>query len=122
MKLKITSILGALAVVLGAFGAHSLVDILTEAELVSYKTGVLYHLVHAVYLMGLVALKEHVTIKWPFYLAFLGITMFSGSIYLLALDRVMGIDLGFLWPTTPLGGLLLIASWLSLFKVAKTSN
>lgn len=122
MKLKLASILGALAIVLGAFGAHALVDVLTEAELASYKTGVLYHLVHAVYLIGLVALSKRLDIKWPYYLAFIGVIMFSGSIYLLALDRTMGVDLGFLWPVTPFGGLLLIVSWLWLFKVAKTSN
>lgn len=122
MKLKLVSILGALAIILGAFGAHSLVKVLTEAELASFKTGVLYHLVHAVYLIGLVVLSKSLDTKWPYYLAFGGVVLFSGSIYLLALDRVMGVDFGFLWPITPLGGLLLITSWLWLFKVAKTSN
>ena len=122
MKLKLTSLLGASAIIFGAFGAHALAEILTENELASFKTGVLYHLVHAVYLLGLLALGKKANINLPFYLAFIGVLLFSGSIYLLALDNTMGADLGFLWPITPLGGLLLIASWLSLFKVVETSN
>ena len=122
MKLKLTSVLGASAIALGAFGAHALAEILTETELASYKTGVFYHLVHAVYLLGLIALSKKTNIKWPFYLGFVGVFLFSGSIYLLALDRVLSINLGFLWPLTPLGGLLLIVSWFSLFKVLETSN
>jgi len=122
MKLKLTSILGAAAIILGAFGAHALSETLTETELASYKTGVLYHLVHSVYLLGLIVLGKNSNINLTFYLAFSGILLFSGSIYSLALDSVFGLDLSFLWPITPLGGLLLIASWLSLFNVDITSN
>jgi len=122
MKLKLTSILGATAIILGAFGAHALSETLTETELASYKTGVLYHLVHSVYLSGLIVLRKNSNINLTFYLAFSGILLFSGSIYSLALDSVFGLDLSFLWPITPLGGLLLIASWLSLFNVDITSN
>lgn len=122
MKLKLTSVLGASAIILGAFGAHALTDLLSKSELSSFKTGVFYHLTHAVYLLGLVILEKNMNVKWPFYLAFTGILFFSGSIYLLSLDHLLGLDLSFLWPVTPIGGLLLVSSWLSLFNLKKTSN
>jgi uncharacterized membrane protein YgdD (TMEM256/DUF423 family) len=72
MKLKLTSILGATAIILGAFGAHALSETLTETELASYKTGVLYHLVHSVYLLGLIVLGNPTTLRhdgtWRAYL------------------------------------------------------
>ncbi len=122
MRLKLTGFLGASAIILGAFGAHALAEILTETELASYKTGVQYHLIHAVYLLVLVTLSKKRSVKLAFYLAFGGVLLFSGSIYLLALDRIIGIDLDWLWPVTPIGGILLIGSWIFLFMGAETSN
>lgn len=122
MKLKITAFLGAIAVIFGAFGAHALTEQLSLDELNSYKTGVQYHLIHALFLLGLSLNASKFNVKWPFYLTVIGILCFSGSIYLLALDRLMGLDLGFLWPVTPLGGLLLILAWISIVSINKSGN
>ena len=113
-KLIIISLFGATAVALGALGAHALKEILEPTELESYQTAVRYHLFHTLYLFILVALSKQLRTGLPFWLAFIGILFFSGSIYMLVLDREMGINLGFLGPVTPIGGLLLIASWISL--------
>jgi uncharacterized membrane protein YgdD (TMEM256/DUF423 family) len=111
--LKITAILGALAVALGAFGAHVLEDLLTRTGRVeTWKTAAAYHLVHSVVLLVLVHLPNWRPLPWAFLAA--GITIFSGSLYLLCLT-----DTGWLGAITPIGGLLLIAGWGSLIFPAK---
>jgi uncharacterized membrane protein YgdD (TMEM256/DUF423 family) len=111
--LKITAILGALAVALGAFGAHGLEDLLTRTGRVeTWKTAAAYHLVHSVVLLVLVHLPNWRPLPWAFLAA--GITIFSGSLYLLCLT-----DTGWLGAITPIGGLLLIAGWGSLIFPAK---
>jgi uncharacterized membrane protein YgdD (TMEM256/DUF423 family) len=85
--------------------------------LASFKTGVLYHLVHTFVFFGLVALKPSLTnrtiniLKWQFSL---GIVFFSWSIYLLATKSLHGMPVLFLGPVTPIGGLILISGWLHL--------
>lgn len=99
-------------IVLGAFGAHALQKQLTIEELDSFQTGVQYQLYHGLALLVLGFNFDK--IKRPSFLCWgiaLGTVLFSGSIYLLALDALMGIKLRFLWPVTPLGGILLIVSW-----------
>lgn len=111
MKNRI-ALLGATAVALGALGAHSLKGVLEPSSLESYKVAVLYHLIHTLALLALASTDyKRVTVNlWT-----TGILLFSGSIYALALDELLGVSLSFLGPITPLGGLLLIAGWLSLF-------
>jgi uncharacterized membrane protein YgdD (TMEM256/DUF423 family) len=106
--LKITAVLGALAVGLGAFGAHGLEDLLTRTGRVeTWKTAASYHLVHSVVLLVLVHLPSWRPLPWSLLAA--GITIFSGSLYLLCLT-----DTGWLGAITPVGGLLLIAGWVAL--------
>ena len=113
-KLLIVSIIGASAVAFGALGAHALKSILTETELQSFHTAVRYQIMHALFLLLLIGFEEKIRIKVPFTLALLGIILFSGSIYLLVLDEYFGLNLKFLGPITPIGGMLLITSWLTL--------
>lgn len=120
-EIYILSITGALAVGLGAFGSHGLKSILTETQLHTYQTGISYHFYHVLAMMG-VLIWWNVTgnnaLKISFYLFFSGIIMFSGSLYLLSTADAT--DLGInqiLGPVTPIGGLLFILGWLSLFRI-----
>lgn len=109
--------LAALGVVLGAFAAHVLEKQLTSDELSSFQTGVRYQIYHALALLILVVLPLNKTsLTARFFIG--GTVLFSGSIYLLTLDRLMGVDLSFLGWVTPIGGLALITAWLLLIKIA----
>lgn len=115
----IASILAALGVIIGAFGAHALKPVMTPTQLQSYETGVKYHLIHSVALLG-IAIIFHLTqnkgFKWAAYLMSLGIILFSFSIYLLALKQLFGIShWSFLGPITPIGGTLIIIAWVLVF-------
>lgn len=105
--------LGAVGVLLGAFGAHGLRDRLPVEMLSIWQTAVQYHLWHALALVGVALLLAHAPgsrwlagAGWAFVA---GILLFSGSLYLLAVTGVRGLG-----AVTPVGGLLLIAGWLSL--------
>ena len=114
MWIKIAAIAGATGVVLGAFGAHGLERTLSPERLEVWTTAVEYHLLHAVALLAL-ALFERATgapIRWPASGFTAGIALFSGSLYLLALDGPR-----WLGPITPLGGLCFIAGWLALVRL-----
>lgn len=113
----VAAIMGAVAIILGAFGAHGLKEVLSETELVTFETGVRYQMYHALFLLfvgttGLIAEKTKKTILW---LVVIGVLFFSGSIYLLATTSVTLINAKFLGPVTPLGGLLMILGWVVLF-------
>jgi uncharacterized membrane protein YgdD (TMEM256/DUF423 family) len=113
--LKITAVLGALAVALGAFGAHGLEDLLTRTgRTETWKTAASYHLVHSVVLLVLVHLSNWRPLPWILFAA--GISIFSGSLYLLCLT-----DTGWLGAITPIGGLLLIGGWGSLAFSSKNA-
>lgn len=104
---------GLTSVILGAFGAHGLENQLTFSELDSFETATLYQLVHSILLFS-VASSNFFSIKivqrvGQFLVA--GILLFSFSIYALTLDQLIGLDLGFLGPVTPFGGLCLILAW-----------
>lgn len=110
--------LGLTAIILGAFGAHALKNYLTPEQLISFETGVKYQMYHALFLLflGLSAVfLTDKTKKLLYWLVVLGVTFFSGSIYLLTTKNVTGIDFKFLGPITPIGGTLLITAWGILF-------
>jgi uncharacterized membrane protein YgdD (TMEM256/DUF423 family) len=110
--IQIAAVSGALAVVAGAFGAHGLRARVGAEQVASWMTASHYHLLHSVVLLALAlfAASSGRSIRWPASLFCAGMLLFSGSIYLLVLtpQRWLG-------PVTPLGGLCLIAAWLSLF-------
>ena len=116
-----SALLGASGVGLGAFGAHALKARLQAAGTEStWDTAVQYHLLHAVVLLAIglwtrfsPALSGAVAVSgWLF---FVGVVLFSGSLYGLALGGPR-----WLGPITPLGGLAFIAGWLWLVKPAMT--
>ena len=114
--IRIGALLGALAVILGAFAAHGLKARLEPAALEIFRTGAYYQMVHAIALLltGLLALCRHAprtpAAAWLFLL---GIALFCGSLYLLALTGI-----GWLGMITPLGGVSFIAGWLLLAAAA----
>ena len=121
----LASILGLIAVVLGAFAAHGLRDALNTTSLESFQTGVRYQMYHAFFLfvVGLMPQLQPQQKKRLFWLVLLGVLLFSGSIYLLATNALTPIDFAFLGPVTPLGGLLLICAWgVLVFYLIKRKN
>lgn len=120
--LSIIAVTGALAVIIGAFGAHGLKPKLTADHLATYNTGVQYHFYH---LLGLcfIALQYQMNpqkiLKRGFYLMLVGIIFFSGSLYLLSAREVIGLSTyKWLVPITPIGGVCFILGWLSLLLYA----
>jgi uncharacterized membrane protein YgdD (TMEM256/DUF423 family) len=115
--LLFASILGGLAVVFGAFGAHALKKILSEEQLKSFETGVKYQMYHAIVLLvvGFNFNLETATEKYMVYSFMAGVILFSFSIYGLVISSAKNKKLTFLGPVTPLGGLFLIIGWGLLF-------
>jgi uncharacterized membrane protein YgdD (TMEM256/DUF423 family) len=115
--LLFASILGALAVIFGAFGAHALKKILSEEQLKSFETGVKYQMYHAIVLLliGFNFNLETASEKYMVYSFIIGTLLFSFSIYGLVISSAKNKKLRFLGPITPLGGLLLVCGWCLLF-------
>jgi uncharacterized membrane protein YgdD (TMEM256/DUF423 family) len=95
---------------MGAFGAHGLKAILSPEMLTVYQTGVTYQMWHALGLIGIALMRQQFAednlLNWAGSLMFIGILLFSGSLYLLAL-----LDLKWLGMITPLGGVSFITAW-----------
>ena len=106
------AISGFLSVALGAFGAHSLKNMLDEYGKSVYEKAVLYQMLHTVALFG-VGVLQHIFKETSFAPAgwgfLLGILLFSGSLYLLAVT-----GLKWLGAITPVGGLAFLFGWASL--------
>jgi len=113
IKVSITLILGMIAVILGALGSHTLKEVLRPEQLESFTIGVRYQMTH-VLLLIVVLLTSHFdegVKQTSFWLTIIGILLFSGSIYLLNIQQLLGLKLSFLGPVTPIGGLFLITNW-----------
>jgi len=123
--LRLVGLLGAIVVALGAFGAHGLRALISPEALVTYETGVRYQFYHTLAIGLLVALsgKSWINDKRLRQAAIcfsVGILLFSGSLYMLALREVHGLSVGFLGPVTPLGGVSFIAGWALLFLAPRS--
>lgn len=112
-NLTITAILGMLAVVLGAFGAHALKSKLSLEALQSFETAVRYQMWHVLLLLFVNMFSDFSAKQKNYisYLLFAGILCFSGSIYAIHLGNIPAKSI---WFITPFGGLLLIVGWLML--------
>ena len=84
------TLLGMIAIILGAFGAHALKKVLSTEELVTFETGVRYQMYHALFLLfiGLSTSLSEKSQKIIYYLTVSGVFLFSGSIYLLATNAI----------------------------------
>ena len=115
-----------LGVIIGAFAAHGLKPLLSLKEVNNFETGVKYQFYHAFALIVLGLLGAHFpngdkSFKLAGFLFFIGIILFSGSLYLLSTQSILKISIPFLGPITPIGGVLLILGWaLSIFGVLKS--
>ena len=109
----LAAVAGFTGVALGAFGAHALKSRLTEDLLAVWQTAVQYHLVHALALLacGILARQglHSAALQWAAAGFVIGIVLFSGSLYLLALSGQKWLGM-----ITPLGGLSFLAGWLAL--------
>lgn len=109
----ILSISGAIAVLLGAFGAHALKNLVSEDSIQVWKTASFYHFVHvlaALLCLVLPGRRRHK--RWAYHLFLWGTVCFSGSLYLLSTTAAHQLSVSFLGPITPIGGLLLTTAWL----------
>jgi uncharacterized membrane protein YgdD (TMEM256/DUF423 family) len=116
--LSIGSLLGAMAVIFGAFGAHALKARIGTDQLAVFETGVKYQFYHtlAILLVAFLSEKnENPALAWAGYLFITGIVLFSGSLYLLSTRTLFQANLTWLGPVTPLGGMAFIAGWILLF-------
>ena len=122
--IKVAILFCTTSVVLGAFGAHLLKDLLTEHQLSSLQTGIRYQMFHGLSILILAFNENYFTEKLNRVLQLMsvGIILFSLSIYLLNLQELLELPLSFLGPVTPLGGLFLIASWTLLFFNVKKNK
>ncbi len=121
--ISIAAVLGALAVALGAFGAHALKERLTPQALAIFETAVRYQFYHALALLTVVPVERWVSSQgsaggtrwatWAGWAFLVGVAVFSGSLYLMVATgwRKLGM-------VTPLGGLSFMAGWLMLAMAA----
>lgn len=110
------ALLGALAIILGAFGAHAFKKILSAEKLDSFEVGVRYQMYAAITLLvlGLNLSFDYQSERVAYYLITLGTLLFSGSIYFLSFAEYWKKNLKLLGPITPLGGLLMIMGWIAI--------
>ena len=105
---RVAAAFGFLAVLLGAFGAHGLKDLLAQNDTAAiWEKAVFYHFIHAVMLFVLAQQKKFPAVAWWSFLA--GIVIFSGSLYLLAVTNAR-----WLGAMTPVGGIAFIIGWVCL--------
>jgi len=115
--LVVGSISAALAVALGAFGAHGLENKLTERFMKIYQTAVQYHIIHSVALVLVGILATRVTasplLNGAGWSLIIGMVLFSGSLYVLSVTGITKLGM-----ITPLGGLAFIVGWILLAAAA----
>ena len=122
--IKVSILFCVVSVILGAFGAHLLKDLLSETELSSFKTGIRYQMFHglAILILSLNSNKFTSKLKTSLLLMSIGTVLFSFSIYFLSIDDLLGFSMKFLGPITPIGGTILIASWIYLLLNVKNND
>jgi uncharacterized membrane protein YgdD (TMEM256/DUF423 family) len=103
----------AMAVMIGAFGAHALRDRLDAYSMGVYEKAVFYHFIHALGMLAVSLMPRAGALNWVCALLLAGILLFSGSLYALAVTGVRALG-----AVTPLGGICFIAAWLLLAYVA----
>jgi len=105
LALRVTAVMGFLAVVLGAFGAHGLKELLVRNESTAiWEKAVFYHFIHVLVMLMLALRQNFLRGAWVSFL--IGIVMFSGSLYLLAVTGVKSLG-----AVTPVGGVGFLVGW-----------
>ena len=121
----LTIIVGASSVAMGAFGAHILKPVLSEKSMSIFQTASTYHLIYAVMILVLYLYSLRSNCQWlrrSYFCATIGLLFFSGSLYLIAIRELVDLEMfmPIIGPITPVGGVLLIVSWLLLFPALPT--
>lgn len=115
-------VLGALSVILGAFGAHALKSRMAPEALDIFETAVKYQFYHVFALLAVAIISQFIPgslLTWSGRCFIAGIILFSGSLYLLSYFKMNGnTQMNWLGAITPFGGLCFIAGWLLLAIVA----
>lgn len=111
------SIFGVLSIILGAFGAHALKELISFESQQTFETGVRYQMYHALLLLfvGSTTLIRQKTKKIIYYLVVVGVLLFSGSIYGLATNELSAFNFKSIGFITPIGGLSMILAWIFMF-------
>ncbi|MBZ9628261.1 DUF423 domain-containing protein [Psychroflexus sp. CAK57W] len=111
------SSLGCIGIILGAFAAHGLESLISEDAIATFETGVKYQIYHSLFLVFLSSQKFTTSKlnKSLFWLILIGVLFFSGSIYGLATNELTSFDFKTIAWITPIGGTLLILSWVLVF-------
>lgn len=113
------SILGALSVALGAFGAHGLRKVVPAETVASFETAVRYQFYHVFALVLVAIVYERFPerwLRWAGNCFIVGVILFSGSLYLLTAMKATGsVGISGIGIITPVGGLFFVAGWLLFF-------
>ena len=116
--LLIAVVVGALSVILGAFGAHGLKQLVDDNALKIFETAVRYQFYHVFALALTAILYKEFSAKYLYYAGWffiIGIILFSGSLYMLTYRAATNMDgLNWVGPITPIGGLFFIMGWVCL--------
>ena len=124
--LRLAALLGALAVVLGAFGAHGLKSYVGPETISTFETGVRYQFYHVFALLAVAILNERFSSRWLKYAGnsfVIGIILFSGSLYLLTLLKATDtVGLKGIGVVTPIGGVFFVVGWLFLLPAFKKTS
>ncbi len=124
--LKVALIVGALSVIMGAFGAHALKDLVSQRVTVTFETGVRYQFYHVFALLAVAMLYKEFNKKWlraAGYCIIAGFVLFCGSLYMLSYVQAVVLP-GYQWlgPITPIGGLAFIAGWFCMLVAVFVSK
>jgi uncharacterized membrane protein YgdD (TMEM256/DUF423 family) len=114
----VAALLGAVGVMLGAFGAHFLKSRLPAGDLETIKTGVLYLFIHTIATLLVCALSRQDSsprfLKMSAIAFITGVILFSGSLFIIGTSSLTGLPTSFIGPVTPIGGLCFISGWVFL--------
>lgn len=124
-KLAVTGLIfGTLSIIAGAFGAHALKKIFTEMQLETFEVAVRYLMYNGLFLIAISHFKfSKNQASSILRLCFGGVLLFSGSIFGLLFGSHFGINVKFLGPITPIGGVLMIAAWiLTIYHIFRSKK
>ena len=123
--IKTAAILGFLSVILGAFAAHALKEMVSDYAVNIFETGVRYQFYHVFALLAagiLYTSFPRPLLKWAGYFFIAGIFLFSGSLYALCYIRHQALPYEWIGAVTPVGGLAFITGWLMIFAALFKRN
>ena len=119
------SLILVLSIVLGAFAAHGLKNLISVERLQTFEVGVRYQWYSSLSLLVLGFCEDRIafSMKWVYRLILTGTLFFSGSIYLISISELLSVNIRIIGPVTPVGGALMIAGWVVfLVKLYRTKS